>query len=185
MVHSKARASFKQTNVRKALYCFTNLVLQHKFSCSFKEYCETVLTPEDADDVARSYEEGFSSEDEMLPAGDTAAPAEHAELEEDEPEVVDHREPFTCPAGFTALEKPAVFFSGACTVKDLYICMLWKTDGWQLGRVKKFAPQRLRHNFDILWAEGIRGSKLSLDNYADLESLEVQEVGTWAYLRKS
>ncbi|KAK3282333.1 hypothetical protein CYMTET_9924 [Cymbomonas tetramitiformis] len=52
-----------------------------------------------------------------------------------------------------------------------------------VGKIKKYAPERVRHNHDILWAEGVRGSKLSLDNYAISDSLELQPVGTWAYVR--
>ncbi|KAK3249884.1 hypothetical protein CYMTET_40710 [Cymbomonas tetramitiformis] len=151
------------------------------------DYCTTVLTPEDADDVARTFEmEADSSDDELL-VGDAHTTFPDTDEDEDvsEPVIVDSRKVFECPPGFTALEKPTTFLSGSEALKDLFVLMLWKVDGWELGKVKKFAPQRVRHNFDILWQEGVQGSKLSLDDYVDLLTLaEVQLPGSWAYVRK-
>ncbi|KAK3283343.1 hypothetical protein CYMTET_8956 [Cymbomonas tetramitiformis] len=186
MVHTKARASFQQSNVRKSIYCFTNLLLQQKVKLSYQDYCTTVLTPEDADDVARTFEMEADSSDDELPVGDAHTTFPDTDEDEDvsEPVIVVSRKVFECPPGFTALEKPTTFLSGSEALKDLFVLMLWKVDGWELGKVKKFAPQRVRHNFDILWQEGVRGSKLSLDDYVDLLTLEVQLPGSWAYVRK-
>eukprot|EP00976_Prorocentrum_cordatum_P058171 1172107-Prorocentrum_minimum.AAC.1 len=57
--------------------------------------------------------------------------------------------------------------------------MLWTT-GWHVTRVKCFAPRRQRHNYDITWADGTRGSNLDLDEYYCLNrprSLETTNNG--------
>ena len=154
-----------------------------------EDYCRTVLSAEEADEVLADFRnQDYESDVEELPAGDPSidTDSEEEELDETRPEVSDLRRAFETPAGYSVLEKPVTFLAGAEAMQGLYIVMLWAHEGWEIGKVKKFAPGRMRHNHDILWAEGNRGSQLSLDAYlADVHSLEVQVVGTWAYLRKN
>ncbi|KAK3287631.1 hypothetical protein CYMTET_4875 [Cymbomonas tetramitiformis] len=161
--------------------------MQKKTTLSYKEYCTTVLSPEDAADVVLSFETELDSSDDDLPCGEAGTAQEPLEAEDDDIDVslpaVVHRMAFQCPAGFSVAEKPSAFLTGATTFRAVFILMLWKAEGWQVGKIKKYAPERVRHNHDILWAEGVRGSKLSLDNYAISDSLELQPVGTWAYVR--
>ncbi|KAK3245713.1 hypothetical protein CYMTET_4112 [Cymbomonas tetramitiformis] len=188
-VHSKDRPRFIAENAKKALYCFTNLILQKKTELSMEDYCRTVLSAEEADEVLAEFQDqDYDSDVEELPAGDPSIDidSEEEELDETRPEVSDLRRAFETPAGYSVLEKPVTFLAGAEALQGLYIVMLWAHEGWEIGKVKKFAPGRMRHNHDILWAEGNRGSQLSLDAYlADMHSLEVQVVGTWAYLHKN
>ncbi|KAK3287883.1 hypothetical protein CYMTET_4616 [Cymbomonas tetramitiformis] len=152
MVHSKARASFRLSNVRKAIYCFTNLVLQFKLKVSFREYLTTVLPVDEQDEVLLSFENELDSSDDELPAS-TAAPQEEEEEEDmdtTEPELVDHRKVFDCPTGFKALEKPATFLSSAETLTGLFILMLWEAEGWELGKLMNYAPKRSKYGkFDV------------------------------------
>ncbi|KAK3289087.1 hypothetical protein CYMTET_3443 [Cymbomonas tetramitiformis] len=114
---------------------------------SFTDYLNTVLTPEDAEDVVLSFETEVDSDDDELSAGDAVdGPEEESEDDLDEPVVVDQSQIFVCPPGFKALDKSGDFLAGA----ELFILMLWKDEGWEL----------------------------------DIMTLEVQRVGTWAYLRK-
>ncbi|KAK3282159.1 hypothetical protein CYMTET_10088 [Cymbomonas tetramitiformis] len=184
-VHSKGRARLGESKVRKALYCYTNLVLQFKLKVSFEDYLQTVLIEDEAE-VMLSFEEEIDSSDDELPAGEIVEESDSdEELDTAEPVTVDSRKVFVCPDGFKALDKPATFISSAEGLKDLFIVMLWSVDGWEVGKVAKYAPKRVRHNYDILWSEGLRGSKLYLDEYIDLESWEVQSVGSWAFMRKA
>ncbi|KAK3258609.1 hypothetical protein CYMTET_32352 [Cymbomonas tetramitiformis] len=87
MVHSKARASFRDVNVRKSIFCFTNLLLQKKTTLSYKEYCTTVLSPEDAADVVLSFETELDSSDDDLPCGGAGTAQEPLEAEDDDIDV--------------------------------------------------------------------------------------------------
>ncbi|KAK3281619.1 hypothetical protein CYMTET_10596 [Cymbomonas tetramitiformis] len=138
-----------------------------------------------ADDVARSFETELDSSDDELPCGSAADMQADAVCEVDgtAPTNTVQSMAFECPEGFAVVEKPNTFLSGAVTFRTLFILMLWKGEGWQVGKINKYAPERMRHNHDILWAEGIRGSMLKLEHYADFDSLELQPVGTWAYVR--
>ncbi|KAK3280879.1 hypothetical protein CYMTET_11303 [Cymbomonas tetramitiformis] len=188
MVHSKARASFRLSNVRKAIYCFINLVLQFKMKVSFPDYLKSVLPVDEQEDVLLSFENEFDSSDDELPAGEEAVASDsddELDVPHSEPEQLDHRAVFECPSALKALEKPASLLSSAEGIKGLFILMLWEGQGWELGKVLKYAPRRVRHNYDILWSEGVRGSKLSLDQYADIDTFELQAVGSWAYIRKA
>ncbi|KAK3244396.1 hypothetical protein CYMTET_45986 [Cymbomonas tetramitiformis] len=144
MVHSKARASFRDVNVRKSIFCFTNLLLQKKTTLSYKEYCTTVLSPEDAADVVLSFENELDSSDDDLPCGEAGTAQEPLEAEDDDIDVslpaVVHRMAFQCPAGFSVVEKPSAFLTGATTFRAVFILMLWKAEGWQVGKIKKVCP---------------------------------------------
>ncbi|KAK3249826.1 hypothetical protein CYMTET_40765 [Cymbomonas tetramitiformis] len=155
---------------------------------SFQDYLKSVLPVDEQEDVLLCLENEFDSSDDELSAGEEAvASDDDDELDTTEPEQVDHRAVFECPSAFKALEKPASLLSSAEGIfKGLFILMLWEGDGWELGKVLKYAPRRVRHNYDILWSVvGIRGSKISLDQYADIDTLELQPVGSWAYVRKA
>ncbi|KAK3275087.1 hypothetical protein CYMTET_16762 [Cymbomonas tetramitiformis] len=74
------------------------------------------------DAIKNYYVQGASDEDE------------EGELDLAEPEIADSRLAFECPSGFSVIEKPAAFISSAQGLKDLYIAMLWKEEGWELGK---------------------------------------------------
>ncbi|KAK3240921.1 hypothetical protein CYMTET_49272 [Cymbomonas tetramitiformis] len=105
---------------------------------------KTVLDEENEENVLLSFQEAAedSSDEELLAgreeAGDNEDSSDDDEVA-DPPQEVDSRLPFKCPAGFQALEKPAAFITSATGVKDLFIVMLWKEDGWELGKVVKYA----------------------------------------------
>ncbi|KAK3244258.1 hypothetical protein CYMTET_6821 [Cymbomonas tetramitiformis] len=136
-VHSKARPRFGETNSKKAIYCYTNLVLQFKVKMSYLEYLSTVLSPEDQEDVLRTFDTVEDSSDEELPAGDDVGEGDSdddGELDLAEPEIADSRLAFECPTGFSVIEKPAALISSVQGLKDLFIAMLWKEEGWELGK---------------------------------------------------
>ncbi|KAK3261756.1 hypothetical protein CYMTET_29351, partial [Cymbomonas tetramitiformis] len=137
--HSKSRPRFGDSNSKKAIYCYVNLSLQFKANLSVKEYLKTVLNEEDEENVLLSFQEvAEDSSDEELPAGREEAGDNEDSSDDDEvaepPQDVDSRLPFECPIGFQALEKPAAFITSATGVTDLFIVMLWKEDGWELGK---------------------------------------------------
>ena len=60
--------------------------------------------------------------------------------------------------------------------------------GWYAGRVQKYAPMRVRFNYDIMWDEGVRGANLSLDVYYNHEvaiaSGETPVAVAWVFMKR-
>lgn len=129
------------------------------------------LTDEDAEDCLPTWEEDDASGDDS---------DDNSEDGEDEgPPGA-----FDVPAGFTVLTAPAALLAGQ-DLHGVFVAMLWST-GWHVGRVKKFAPTRRRHNYDILWNDGLRGSYLSLETYYVVpQANQAVPQGSWMYLKKS
>eukprot|EP00854_Cymbomonas_tetramitiformis_P031265 gene31265-biopygen32737 len=106
---------------------------------SYQECLSTVLSPKDQEDVLRTFDSVEDSSDDELPAGDDLGEGasdedEEGELDLAEPEIADSRLAFECPSGFSVIEKPAALISSVQGLKDLFIAMLWKEEGWELGK---------------------------------------------------
>ena len=151
----------------------------------FRDFVTASLPDTDADEILDQLAFEDDSDDEGLPAGELDGDSAD---DEDDDEPMDTAEEidqaflsFTEPDGFTVVERPSVLLSGA-SLKGLFVVMLWTT-GWHVGRVKRFAPRRQRHNYDITWADGTRGSKLDLDEYYVCPQVgEKFPLGAWSYL---
>jgi hypothetical protein len=195
MVHCKARAGMGETNVVKSLFCYTNLRLAHRGMTSdltFRSWCASTLSEGELEDISETLNWEFAEDADILPATTGAAAdndsddATSEDESEEEEDAVDLE--FEVPEGFVALDKPAVLFSGKTELRGLYVHMMWATNtgtlvGWETGKVKKYAPKRLRHNYDVMWDEGIRGSMLLLDDYY-VEAADVElKGGEWVFMR--
>ncbi|KAK3277827.1 hypothetical protein CYMTET_14191 [Cymbomonas tetramitiformis] len=115
---------------------------------SYLEYLSTVLSPEDQEDVLRTFDTVEDSSDEELPAGDDVGEGDSdddGELDLAEPEIADSRLAFECPTGFSVIEKPAALISSVQGLKDLFIAMLWKEEGWELGKERERVEQDVKH----------------------------------------
>ncbi|KAK3269566.1 hypothetical protein CYMTET_21998 [Cymbomonas tetramitiformis] len=140
----------------------------------------------------------FSDGDDeaILPAGEASSSSDEEEEEAAEVEEEDANEAaavFVQPTGFKILKKPADLLKSAAETENLYVMMVWSLkdrkgrafNQWEVGKVKRFMPARTLHNYDILWDDGMRGSKLTLSTYflhTDDEQYIPQE-GEWLYLR--
>jgi hypothetical protein len=113
--------------------------------------------------------------------GDGSSPAV-SEEEEEEEEDTPHGA-FEPPDGLTILPRPTHLLAGADIV-GVFVAMLW-SNGWHVGVVKKHMT-RGRHNYNILWDDGLHGSFLSLETYyvAPAVGAEVAQ-GAWMFLRES
>ena len=85
------------------------------------------------------------------------------------------------------MPKPASLLSTEAELVGLYVLLLWTT-GWELGGVHKYASRRRRHNYDILWDEGIRGAQLRLESYYEHDDEDdghpAPAIGAWQFVRK-
>ena len=185
-VHTKARASMSESTTVMALYVFTNYVLQQKSKMSFDEYMTTVLTPGDADSVLNTIRMFDDYETTTLPQRHEGEVSDDSDGddEDDESDAEDEvDEVMDVPEGFAVVPCPAQLIS---STQNLYVMMFWESEGWQIGKVMKFAPTRKVHNYDIAWDEGLRGSKLSMSSYHDGVDEDLRVVfGSWCYLKKT
>ncbi|KAK3247465.1 hypothetical protein CYMTET_43038 [Cymbomonas tetramitiformis] len=112
---------------------------------------------------------------------------------EGEAEEAPSDETFVLPIGFTPVPKPSQLPRDS-QVTGLFIMMLWalkddrkrEWNAWKVGKVGKFLAGRTLHNYNILWDDGLRGSKLCLHEYftnIDDETCTATP-GEWLFLRK-
>ncbi|KAK3271947.1 hypothetical protein CYMTET_19729 [Cymbomonas tetramitiformis] len=136
----------------------------------------------------------FSGEEATLPAGEDESDdsdEDEDDLDENADDDAPTDEEFVMPAGFVAVAKPAEL---PRDVKNLYVMMLWSVkdrqkrewNAWEVGKVDKHMPNRALHNYNILWDDGMRGSKLSLNTYhTKLDDEEYTPApGEWLFLSK-
>ena len=194
MVHTKARASLTEDRTRKLLYCFTNLNLERRTTVvTFESFVQAVQEPEDAENFLASYELAWEEDQEALETLPACAHGDSGDEEEDgdtegEEEQSNADFEFAVPDGFVAVPKPDDLLITRTDLMQLYVYMLWDGTGWELGKVKCYNPKRVRHNYDILWDEGVRGWKASLVDYfvqADITEENPQRAGHWIYMRLS
>jgi hypothetical protein len=186
LVHCKTRASFGEVNMVKALYVYINMVLIQKLSMPFQQFQSTVMPRENTEsaDPLNIFGSAEDSDDEepLLPAEREGALDSTSSDEESEDEMDDDLLQYEVPAGYIALPKPATLLSA---VAGLYVFMLWNT-GWCMGSVKKHITTRSRHNYDILWDDGVRGSQLSLGAYfVQPEEGDSAPLGAWVFMKKA
>ena len=167
--------------MQKALYCFTNMVLQQKVRMPFRDFVQASLPDTDAEEILNTMEYADDSTYECLPAGDEDEDTSGDEEEEEEVATLGTFEPRD---GFAVMDRPQELLAGT-VLKGLFVAMLWST-GWEIGMVKRFNPKRQRYNYDITWTEGTRGSALELSDYYVVPPAgENVALGSWMYLRKS
>jgi hypothetical protein len=145
-----------------------------------KDFLRVILPECDVDETLATLEWDDDEGEDVLPVGDDDGLSSDAE-EEESSEDEELEQGYVTPYGFRTMPKPECM---AGDVDGLFVQMYWETVGWQLGKAKKYAPQRRRHNYDIVWDEGMRGSMLRLDDYHNVDSSLVG-VCAWTYLRKT
>ena len=193
MVQTSGRASFG-SNLNKAIFAFLNLCLLEKLKCSFRDFCSTVLTDEDSEEVleeldfnaelnAREFGRLYGCEDDALPAVREGEDEEWDEEDEDEVMEGEDDLSYVLPDGFRAVDRPGDLLKTTNDIKDMYVYLLFNT-GWEYGVVKSYKAQR-RQNYNILFEDGLRGSMLELSNYySELDGPAEPDVGAWQYLKK-
>ncbi|KAK3260847.1 hypothetical protein CYMTET_30223 [Cymbomonas tetramitiformis] len=195
LVHTKERASMGEERVMRAVYCYSNLMLDRKPKIPFEQFLESTLPEEEQEELFDSLQ--FEVAQQNLPASGQAqlrSASDSEEESEDDGGSEDQAaemdvDDFVVPKGFTLVPKPVGLLQGVEDLRELYAMMLWdhvesRTCIWEVGKVQKFAGRRRRHNYDILWSEGLRGSHLALDKYVNVDD-EQHELGDWVYLRKN
>ena len=184
-VHTKARASLSESTTTKALYCYTNTVLELKLKMSFEQFCSSVLMEEDSSVFLETAFEWSDDDEDMtearLPNEQDEDDGADSDWDSEDEDADDHE--LSIPDGFSAVCKPVALPTGT-DLHGLYVIMLWSC-GWETGKVKAYKPTRRRHNFDILWDEGVRGSTLRLDTYHLQSDESTAREGDWVFMRKS
>jgi hypothetical protein len=196
MVHCKQRAGFGEENTVKALFCFTNLRLSNRKATKhidFKQWCASSLSEVELEDISETLSWEFHEDSAVLPAtrdGEDFDSDESVmdEAEEDEDED-DADLQFVVPEYFVLVEKPEALLSGK-DLKGIYVHMMWAARngdliGWETGKIKKYAPKRIRHNYDVMWDDGLRGSMLTLETYYCGGEVDALKGGEWVYIRRA
>ncbi|KAK3270239.1 hypothetical protein CYMTET_21354 [Cymbomonas tetramitiformis] len=203
LVHTKLRASLGEVRTSKLTYVYTNLALtlpKSEKKPSLLDFCESVLEEDQIDELLALLEFSDGDDEAILPAGEASSSSDEEEEEEEAADVEEEdaneaAAVFVQPTGFKVLKKPADLLKSAAEIENLYVMMVWSLkdrkgrafNQWEVGKVKRFMPARTLHNYDILWDDGMRGSKLTLRTYflhTDDEQYIPQE-GEWLYLRKA
>ena len=198
-VHSKARASFGEQNIHRALYVFTNKQLKHRLEMkpkSFKSFITSCLDESEASDILSSLNTANCAD---------YLPCEMRERDEDEEEEDDGDDDeadddsgevmtngYIVPEGFVvvpiALDSTGEIFIPNAQAKLLYVLVCCDSLDWKLGKVEKFKPRAKTFNFEIVWNTDVVYQQLKLDmHYDDDESSEedVAVPGNWIYLKKT
>eukprot|EP00959_Pyramimonas_sp_CCMP1952_P188524 3942711-Pyramimonas_sp.AAC.2 len=167
-IHSKDRASLEKSNMIKAIYVWP-----------LKDCIRAALPEEDADQILAELAYDEEEAADTLPewSGSDSDSEEDSDEDDAEDELLLHG-PLQPPDGFTVLENPRSLLAGG-DLKDLFVSMLWNT-GWHTGKIKKFIPTGRRHNYNIVWNDGLRGSWLTLEKYYVVPGVgEKVAEGTW------
>ncbi|KAK3253561.1 hypothetical protein CYMTET_37194 [Cymbomonas tetramitiformis] len=203
LVHSKLRANLGESRTVKAVYVYSNLSLtlpkdmsKQKKKGAVAQLLEEVMEEDELSTLLSSFDFA-DGEEAVLPAGE--AETESDSEEEDDAEDAEGAgedgpidELFVMPHGFTAVDKPAAL---PREVDNLYVMMVWAMkdrrnrvwNAWEVGKVEKYMHNRTLHNYNILWDDGLRGSKLHLSAYYTMLNDEtyIPQAGEWLFLRKS